>query len=132
VLRFISNTSVKTLKKENLEAVSMDLIGLSHKCGRANYWIQVVKILGYRPEIIVQKYWNTILSKYVTDFDGSSYKRRALETFCLLHGEVVVKTIVKEFCRLTSAPEIKTLSREEYFIFLTPEGQLYDNSVLET
>ena len=132
ILRFISNACVQTLKTQDLSAIAMDLIGFSHHCSRPNYWIYVVQILGWRPEMLLQKFWSSSLKKYINDFDGSLHKRKIIETFCMLHGEVVVRSIVEKFRRLTSKSELKTLSRDDYFVFRTPEGQLHDTSVLDT
>lgn len=110
--------------------LALDLIPLS-VCNRPYYWLNVVKLLGLRPDKLVEKYWKQKLCNYVEE--GAVPNRETiLETLCLVHGEVVVETLVKKFQASIKKMDFSKVARDDYFVFLTPEGQLYDNSVLES
>jgi len=130
MLRFLSCALKERLEGEDLELAALELLPVTI-CRRPHYWLTVVQLMGLRPDKIMQKHWKLRLSKYVQG-DCGTHREAILETLCFLHGEVVVESLVKTFKDSMKEIDCKKVTRDEYFIYHTPEGQLYDNSVLET
>lgn len=54
----------------------------------------------------------------------------SLQTVVRLNPDVVLPLLVTFVIKQLSDPSILLVTKDEYFTFLTPEGELYDKSVL--
>ena len=58
-------------------------------------------------------------------------KLNALKTVVLLQPRLYVPSIVEKTLLILKELSLIQVTREEYQIFLTPEGELYDTTVIE-
>jgi hypothetical protein len=54
-----------------------------------------------------------------------------MTTACRVCAEAIVPPLVDKASTLLTDPRLVQVTKEEYGIFLTPEGELYDNSIIE-
>lgn len=54
----------------------------------------------------------------------------ALATTVALNPDVILSDIVDKCVENLSDPQVLAITKDDYFTYLTPEGELYDKSVL--
>ena len=57
--------------------------------------------------------------------------KNALSTLVRIAPDIVLPPVIQYVSRLLGNTELTQVTREDYGIFLTPDGELYDRSLLE-
>lgn len=56
---------------------------------------------------------------------------KAIMTLCRIHAESTVGPLIDYVASLISNTGLDQVTKDEYGIFLTPEGELYDHTIIE-
>ena len=54
-----------------------------------------------------------------------------MTTVCRVCSDSVIPPLLEYAASLLKNPELSQITKDDYGIFLTPEGELYDNSIIE-
>lgn len=93
-----------------------------------NMWSQLVRPT--LPENIIAQYSKDIKRIFIEDYKPIPSYENALSTCVKLNARVVLPNLVKKICEKLQDPAILYITRDEYFTYLTPEGEVYDKSGL--
>ncbi|CAB3252124.1 unnamed protein product [Arctia plantaginis] len=91
-------------------------------------WVKLVSYLGHDPKKLVSLYANNLKNKYICDYEPSETLSNVVSTLVATNAEVTAGTAIQTALDSLLDPELLRVSRDEYFTYLTPEGELYDKS----
>ena len=100
-------------------------------------WYNLVKGLGMDPKAVVRSEWQRIITILTPFVSSSDYLRNMAGILATkeLAGKVEPNVLVPIIVRLSldalNEKDATEVSQTDYQIYLTPEGELYDKSVLE-
>lgn len=122
------DSSGSTVKND----LAMSLLVPSHLFPSKNLWYNCVQKnwkLGAKGLLEAKQEY--VYATYVKGFDCNETKKRILRTLTKVHSSLMLSEAVDTAVNLLTDPGFLKISRDDYFIFLTPEGQLYNSSILE-
>lgn len=82
------------------------------------------------PENLLAQYSKDIKNIFIEDYKAIPSYENALSTCVKLNPRVILPSLVKKVCEKLQDPTILYITRDEYFTYLTPEGEVYDKSSL--
>ncbi|XP_011307361.1 translational activator GCN1 [Fopius arisanus] len=94
-----------------------------------NLWTKICKHHKLTPEGFFSSYGNEIQRNFIDNYEPTPSYENSLSTI-VKHSEKIVPALVKRVTKDLDDPEITKVTKDEYFTYLTPEGELYDKSVL--
>lgn len=93
-------------------------------------WIKIVKHFNIKPKDFVAQKGEVFRKKFIKNFQISAAYENALATLVSINADVILPNLINAFMQDLENPKICQISKDDYFTFLTPEGELYDKSVL--
>ncbi|CAG7827579.1 unnamed protein product [Allacma fusca] len=118
----------------NPNELALAFLRVCHQYPENGIWESVLRKLEISPAEMCRFEWKE-LQKYIDEFEDDSVHRKILTTLTAhstRDNPRVRLPVIEKFQMLLDDIAIRNVTRDEYFIFMTPEGQLYDNSCLET
>ena len=95
-----------------------------------NLWPKIVKHFNETPANFLRKSGSEIKKLFVQNYKPTASYENALEQVSCLAPDVILPTLISHVTCKLDDPEITKVTKDEYFTYLTPEGELYDKSVL--
>ncbi|XP_076236761.1 lethal (3) 80Fj [Calliopsis andreniformis] len=95
-----------------------------------NLWFKIAKNYKLVPRDFLCSFNNEIKKILVQNYKPVASYENALARVISIIPEVILPTIVSNITAKLDDPEILKVTKDEYFTYLTPEGELYDKSVL--
>ncbi|CAG5130064.1 unnamed protein product, partial [Candidula unifasciata] len=99
---------------------------------KKDLWVTILRGLNLDPGNFVGSHAQECLDLIKTGDLLSEAEANAVSTLALASSGVVVPQLVSYVQELLSSPALVHITQEEYGIFLTPDGQLYDKTILES
>ncbi|KAF9795685.1 hypothetical protein SFRURICE_003878 [Spodoptera frugiperda] len=105
-------------------------------------WVKLVNYLGHDPKKLVSLYSNNLKNKYIVDYVPNDLNPVCSNVPCRQTNTNVVATLVRvspewaggaalaAALAVLADPGLLRVSRDEYFTYLTPPGELYDKSAV--
>ncbi|XP_030761834.1 eIF-2-alpha kinase activator GCN1 isoform X2 [Sitophilus oryzae] len=93
-------------------------------------WIKIVKHLKLNPKNLVAQCASQLRDVLIVQYKPSQTYENALATVLSLNPDVVLPSVLTKLKKYLEDPRICQISKDDYFTFLTPEGELYDKSVI--
>ncbi|GBP56848.1 eIF-2-alpha kinase activator GCN1 [Eumeta japonica] len=93
-------------------------------------WVKIVKYLHLEPKKLVGLYANNLKNSYICDFTLDETTSNVVSTLVSVNPEVIVPSLVSSVLDKLREEELLRVTRDEYFTYLTPEGELYDKSII--
>ncbi|XP_054719248.1 eIF-2-alpha kinase activator GCN1-like [Uloborus diversus] len=122
---------VQEICLEALLPSHMDIIYESHPY----LWEKIITKLKEKPTDFVKTHREKIIVQILDETSGSDSlakaKLNALKTLVHLQPVDVTSAVVYHTCTILKDSAFVQVTKEEYNIFITPEGELYDTSVIE-
>ncbi|KAF8792212.1 eIF-2-alpha kinase activator GCN1 like protein [Argiope bruennichi] len=129
-----SNLEKEDINQICLEALIPCHVDIIYKSNPV-LWQKIVTKLQLKPADFVKETKDTITALVIDDSDASEVldqaRLNALKTLVRLQPKEIVPTVVSHAVTVLQDPSFVQVTKEEYNIFITPEGQLYDKSVIE-
>lgn len=99
-----------------------------------NLWLKISKHLRQEPGPFVAHHADRLRQMLVENETSLSMPtlERCLRTCINLNAEAILPAIIDRALRELNNPAIAHVTKNEYFTYLTPKGQLYDKSVIAT
>ncbi|XP_071537961.1 stalled ribosome sensor GCN1 [Panulirus ornatus] len=96
-----------------------------------NLWEQVCRSQGLRAEDVVASQKDILVQQFTVDYIPSPINEQIFSGLCRLAGRVILPPVMDfVFSRLNN-PKLVEVTDEDYAIYLTPEGTLYNQTVVE-
>ncbi|KAK9878672.1 hypothetical protein WA026_023121 [Henosepilachna vigintioctopunctata] len=122
------------LSKEDRELLALDALLPCHHAVVASaapgLWMKVIKHLGIKPTDLVRKYQSHFKKDLIENYHASCAKQYALSSIVQINPEIILPPLINDVITHLQDFRICQISKDDYFTFLTPEGELYDKSVL--
>ncbi|KAK6638077.1 hypothetical protein RUM44_008502 [Polyplax serrata] len=99
------------------------------KCTK-NLWHKLLKQLNIDWNRFMTLHKSALIKVLVEDFEPTESVESALKTVIEMEPEIFVPLIVNHVTSTLKELSGVKVTRDEYFTFLTPEGELYDKSIL--
>ncbi|XP_037791429.1 eIF-2-alpha kinase activator GCN1-like [Penaeus monodon] len=96
-----------------------------------NLWEQVCRSQGLKVEEVIKSQEGDIVPQLTTEYIPSPVNESVLAGLARLGGRVVIPPVVKYAISRINNPKLMQVSEEDFAIFNTPEGTLYNQSVVE-
>lgn len=94
-------------------------------------WKQVVRSMGLAPGQVIASQQDTLIKQFTTEFVPSPIDQQVFSGLCRLAGQVVLPPVVAFINSRLNNPKLVQITDEDYAIYLTPEGTLYNQKVVE-
>ncbi|KAK0092981.1 hypothetical protein PV326_000188 [Microctonus aethiopoides] len=95
-----------------------------------NLWSKICKNANLKPEKFMELYKNELSKIFIDNYKPSQSYENALATVVFYAPQVLLPSIMRNITNNLSDPEICKVTKDEYFTYLTPDGELYDKSVI--
>ncbi|KAF5292015.1 hypothetical protein FQA39_LY14132 [Lamprigera yunnana] len=123
-----------TANIEEAEAVALDALLPSHfptvTAVMPNLWIKLVKHMKIDPKEYINQQAPSLKQKLIDDYNPTTYHENALATIVKINGVEMLSCLMQKVKNTLHNPKIKQITKDEYFTYLTPEGEIFDKSVL--
>lgn len=126
---------VRNSKPDVQQRFACEFLEVAHSFLEENLWYNVVqRTWGLDAKEILEKEKDLVYQNYVKNFYNNNVEvgRRILRTLVKIHSDLIMGEAVDSAVRYLESPNMLKISRDDYFIFRTPEGQLYNISVIES
>ena len=97
-----------------------------------NLWFKIAKNYKLVPKHFLCSFNNEIKKVLVQNFKPIASYENALTRVVSIVPEIILPAIVSNVKSKLDDPEILKITKDEYFTYLSPDGELYDKSVLPT
>ncbi|KAG7170707.1 eIF-2-alpha kinase activator GCN1-like 1 [Homarus americanus] len=96
-----------------------------------NLWEQVCRSQGLKAEDVIASQKDKLVQQFTTDYSPSPINEEIFSGLCRLAGRVILPPVVDfVFSRLNNTKLVQ-VTDVDYAIYMTPEGTLYNQSVVE-
>ncbi|XP_076383364.1 lethal (3) 80Fj [Megalopta genalis] len=95
-----------------------------------NLWYKIAKNYNLIPKDFLCSFNSEIKKMLVQNFKSDASYENALTKVVSIVPDIILPTIVSNVTSKLDDSEILRVTKDEYFTYLTPEGELYDKSVL--
>ncbi|KAH8346010.1 hypothetical protein KR084_004221, partial [Drosophila pseudotakahashii] len=131
----LSLTTLKNITYDESMDVAMDLLLISHHpaivLNDPYLWETTIQIqFNLDPKHFILAKNNEIVNKYINNFIISAQYENIISALVRICPNLIVPTVVHNFKTYLCNSTNYHASNEEYLTFLTPEGELYDKSVI--
>ncbi|KAK7087777.1 stalled ribosome sensor GCN1-like [Littorina saxatilis] len=127
--------TVEKVDVKDAEAIAMATLLPAHHpylmYSDQDMWVEILQRLNLAPNTFVQKHADKCLAVAKTGDVLPSNVTQAMTTVCRVCSEWVLPSLVSYVSSLLSNTGLEHITKEEYGIFLTPEGDLYDRTIIE-
>ena len=128
--------SVQKVDPKDAEKIAMATLRPSHHpyivYAKTDVWLNILHILNIDPANFVTRHAQECLALVCTDDCLDNTEENIATTLCRVSPGVMGPQMVAYVAKLLSEPALAQVTQEEYGIFLTPEGELYDRSILDS
>ncbi|XP_012272971.1 eIF-2-alpha kinase activator GCN1 [Orussus abietinus] len=97
-----------------------------------NLWLKIVKNFGLTPKEFLRKFGSEVRRVLIQGYKPIPSYENALARVVSLAPDVILPSLVSNVTNKLDDPEILKVTKDEYFTYLTPEGELYDKSVISS
>ncbi|KAK4875808.1 hypothetical protein RN001_012230 [Aquatica leii] len=95
-----------------------------------NLWIKILKRSKINPKEFVAQQAQILKKMLIDDYIPVAYYENALATVVKVNGDEMLTYLIQLVKKILSNVKIVQITKDEYFTYLTPEGELYDKSVM--
>ncbi|XP_050428073.1 eIF-2-alpha kinase activator GCN1 isoform X2 [Adelges cooleyi] len=96
-----------------------------------NLWITILKRYQIKPSVFIRLYEKKLIKCFVEDYVPLRCMENAISTISKINGDVIIPPVIEKIRQyLEYNNDYLSVTEEEYAIFLFPEGELYNKSVL--
>ncbi|XP_074026538.1 lethal (3) 80Fj [Leptinotarsa decemlineata] len=93
-------------------------------------WIKIVKRLGCKPKDLIAQQASHFRNILVDNYNSEPMNEYSLSTLLSINADILLPYMVSRVIQQLEDPRMCQISKDDYFTFLTPDGELYDKSVL--
>lgn len=94
----------------------------------AELWEEVLALHKIDRKSFISACWPDVKEKILDNYKCNSMYENSVASLVRISPEVVLPAIIENVTRVLNEPAMSQVTDDEYFTFLTPEGELYDKS----
>ncbi|XP_051924087.1 eIF-2-alpha kinase activator GCN1 [Hippocampus zosterae] len=117
------------------ENLAMEIIIVAHHPSlveaRSDLWPFLLSSMNIKAEEFIENNLEAILPHLLEVNTDNQAVKNAVGALCSLSPDKLLPRVISHITKELSQPALVHVTREEYAIMLTPEGELYDNSIIE-
>ncbi|KAJ3604484.1 hypothetical protein NHX12_029224 [Muraenolepis orangiensis] len=118
------------------EKLALEIISVAHHPSivaiRPGVWPQLLSAMNLQPTDFIEAHLESILP-LLLDFNADNQAvRNAAGALSTLSPTKLLPRVMEQVTEWLSRPALRLVTREEYSIMLTPEGELYDKSIIQS
>nr|XP_043881729.1 eIF-2-alpha kinase activator GCN1 [Solea senegalensis] len=117
------------------EKLAMDLLIITHHPSifeaRQGLWPILLSSMNIKTEEFIEKKMELILP-HLLEVDADKAAKNAVGALCVLSPNKMLPRVISRIIEGLSQTALLQVTREEYAIMLTPEGELYDSSIIQS
>lgn len=109
------------------------LLGSHHPLvvnARPDLWEHILKSLQLDPKSFISLNTKQIKAAIIEEYKPVPLFENCVSSIAKLSPDVVLPLIIKQVTEQLSNSDMKNVSDDDYFTYLTPDGELYDKSVI--
>lgn len=129
-------TAIKEKEVEDYDRVAVAAFRVAHHPAvvaiQPLCWYYLVKHHGQDPREVVKRTYSQLKEDIIKRHKPGAWPEAVLGGLFRLQPEETIKDVLETVGPALTQDELIRVTREEYFVFLTPEGELYDRSVIES
>ncbi|XP_034077743.1 eIF-2-alpha kinase activator GCN1 [Gymnodraco acuticeps] len=118
------------------EKIAMETLIVAHHPSivevRNAIWPYLLHSMNIKPEEFIEKNLEDILPRLLEVNADNQAGKNAVGALCGLSPTKVLPRVMSHVIEGLTRPALLHVTREEYAIMLTPEGELYDNSIIQS
>ncbi|KAL3270236.1 hypothetical protein HHI36_009292 [Cryptolaemus montrouzieri] len=122
------------LSSDDRELLALDALLPCHHpviaAAAPGLWLKVIKHLGIKSKELVTKHHSHFKNDLIDNYHTSSAKQYALANIVQINPEIILPPLIATVIKQLEDVRISQITKDDYFTFLTPEGELFDKSVL--
>ncbi|XP_055861350.1 eIF-2-alpha kinase activator GCN1-like [Biomphalaria glabrata] len=99
---------------------------------KKDLWITIIRGVNLDPSNFVSQFSEECLSKVTTGDRLSEAEENTVSTLAFLNPGVIVPCLISQAKSILANPALFQVTNDDYGIFLTPDGELYDKAILES
>ncbi|XP_068630147.1 stalled ribosome sensor GCN1 [Battus philenor] len=125
--------SYRDYPSEDREALALDVLPSCHHPVAAvdkRAWFKLLTYMKLEPRDLVGRYAHTLRNTYIAGYTPTETISNVVSSLVAANEDAVAGAAITAALEALQAPELLRVTRDEYFVFLTPEGELYDKSVV--
>lgn len=124
----------KILPNNDAQAIALSSLLCSHHPlvvnTRNDLWEHVLTSLQLDPKSFISLNTKQIKASIIEVFKPVPLYENCVSSIAKLSPDIILPLIIKQVTEQLSHSEMSNVSDEEYFTYLTPDGELYDKSVI--
>lgn len=109
------------------------LLACSHQSVQAvnaDLWEGILSSHSIDQKSFVVSCWPSIKETVLDSYKCNSMFENSVATLVRISPEIVLPAVIENVSKVLNEPAMSQVTDDEYFTFLTPEGELYDKSVI--
>ncbi|XP_034131444.1 eIF-2-alpha kinase activator GCN1 [Drosophila guanche] len=128
-------TDLQNISYEDSVEVAMQLLVIAHHpaivMNNSIFWEStILNNFQLKPENLISCKKDEIVEEYIDNFKVSASHENTISTLVRLSPELIVPIIIAHFKRYLLDPENYDVTNDEYLTYMTPDGELYDKTVI--
>ncbi|KAJ0180220.1 hypothetical protein K1T71_003624 [Dendrolimus kikuchii] len=130
--RILTSAGDDEYPEEDCQRLAIDALRACHHplavAVNKRAWIKIVYYLKLEPKGLVASYAYNLNNEYITGYTPNDTLSNVVSTLVAVNSEVIAGNAIQ--CTLDTLldADLLRVTRDEYFTYLTPEGELYDKS----
>lgn len=96
----------------------------------SNFWENIVRQLELEPKSLISLNLKHIRGEIIEKYKPQPMYKNAVASIVRLCPDILLPVIVERVTNELNVPALASVTDDEYFTFLTPDGELYDKSVI--
>ena len=131
------NTITQLSKRDNktYEKVALASFKASHHPAILSvqplFWEYMIQRFNQTPKTVAKKCYAQLKEELIINHKPGSWMEASLAGFLKLLPDETMKDVLDVVYSTLNNDELLRVTRDDYFTFLTPDGELYDRSILE-
>lgn len=93
-------------------------------------WEEILASHKIDKKSFISSCWSAVKEKILDAYKCNSMHENAVASLVRISPEIVLPAVIENVTNVLNKPAMSQVTDEEYFTFLTPEGELYDKSVI--
>ncbi|CAL8247414.1 unnamed protein product [Merluccius merluccius] len=118
------------------EKMAMEIINVTHHpsivATRPGFWPLLLSVMNLQTTDFIETHLESILSRLLELNADNQAVRNAVGALSTLSPTKLLPRVMEQLIEWLSRPALRQVTREEYAIMLTPEGELYDKSIIQS
>ncbi|XP_060530072.1 stalled ribosome sensor GCN1 [Cylas formicarius] len=119
---------------ESLHAVAVECLVPTHHAqivsSAPGLWVKIIRRFDVACKDLIRACAEKLKRRFVEDYKVSQTYENIISTLAALNAETILPPLIEKIRSNLEDPRLCQVSTDDYFIYLTPEGELYDKSVV--